>query len=905
MSTQPLHLAVLLTAAVTFACSVVAQEQLSGPVQVTPIKLPIAKPYKAVINPHGAALQITNADFPNLLKNPQWTQSEDGAPIGWRAWGGGFGLEASAGREKRTAVAVARTASDPERGIVQEVVLDQKTPEPLFLTGWSRAEEVSGSADSNYSLYADVTFMDGTHLWGESAAFNTGTHGWQRVEHIISPEKPIKSVAVYALFRGHTGKAWFSDIELAVMSVKSGVVLFDGVPVRVVAGTTAPEKATVYTTQDGLSLGVVPGSGRVSSLRIGRRELSQRTVPSGFMARDVANGSGFHPFPGGRSPELKLKLDSTVKASADHLAISGRITDLTGQDRAISLAFALPVNASNWQWGQHIRLARRIGTEGGATGSEYSNTVAFDAGANGRHSLYPLANVHDASSGLAVALDMNFAAQNRIALNAATRQFYIVYDFGLTPEKSSAEFRFVLYRTDPQWGFRDAVQKLYRIFPEMFAVRGENRTQGLWMPFTDISQVQGWQDFGFRYREAGNDVATSASDNTLDWDDKHGILTFRYSEPMTWWMSMPPDMPRTYENALTLLQRIAGDAQHAQHSMARAVLSSGFRDESGRYPLVFRNEPWANGAVWSLNVSPGLPGEVTSAKMLWTPKTRDTLYSNNPKGKLDGEYLDSIEGYVTANLNFDRDQLKHSQVPLTFATSTRAPAQHKALAVYEFARDQSRSVHQIGKLMFANSVPYRFSFLTPWLDVMGTEVNWLRDGQWTPDDDALMNLRRTMSGGKPYLFLQNSDFEKFTPVYVEKYMQRSLFYGMFPGFFSLDASTNPYWLNPTWYNRDRALFKKYMPIIKPVAEAGWQPITLATSNNSQVWVERFGPVGRTVYLTLRNNSDTTQLATITLQKPLTKKAALQDMVTNQSVPLQDGNLSVTLQPDQTMSVRLN
>jgi hypothetical protein len=224
--------------------------------------------------------------------------------------------------------------------------------------------------------------------------------------------------------------------------------------------------------------------------------------------------------------------------------------------------------------------------------------------------------------------------------------------------------------------------------------------------------------------------------------------------------------------------------------------------------------------------------------------------------------------------------------------------------MYDFARAQSRSVHVIGKLMFANSVPYRFSFLSPWFDVTGTEVNWLRDGQWTPDDDAVMNLRRTMSGAKPYLLLQNTDFDKFTPAYVEKYMQCSLFYGMFPSFFSLDAATKPYWLNPQWYNRDRAVFKEYVPIIKAVAEAGWQPVTLATSDNPEVWVERFGNPGQAVYLTLRNASAEPQNARIRLHKPLSAKAALQDMVTNQAVPLQNGVLAVDLQPEQTMAVHL-
>ena len=46
-----------------------------------------------------------------------------------------------------------------------------------------------------------------------------------------------------------------------------------------------------------------------------------------------------------------------------------------------------------------------------------------------------------------------------------------------------------------------------------------------------------------------------------------------------------------------------------------------------------------------------------------------------------------------------------------------------------------------GKLMFANSVPYRFSFLCPWLDVMGTETDWLSNGEYQPASDAQMPAR--------------------------------------------------------------------------------------------------------------------------------------------------------------------
>jgi hypothetical protein len=142
---------------------------------------------------------------------------------------------------------------------------------------------------------------------------------------------------------------------------------------------------------------------------------------------------------------------------------------------------------------------------------------------------------------------------------------------------------------------------------------------------------------------------------------------------------------------------------------------------------------------------------------------------------------------------------------------------------------------------------------------MGTETDWLRNGKYVPATDEQMNLWRTMSGAKPYLLLMNTDFDKFTSAMVEQYFQRSLFYGVFPSMFSHNAADNPYWQNLKWYNRDRPLFKRYIPLIKRVAEAGWQPVTHATCDNPNIFVERFGPdKDGKAYFTLFNNTLTAQ-----------------------------------------------
>ena len=251
---------------------------------------------------------------------------------------------------------------------------------------------------------------------------------------------------------------------------------------------------------------------------------------------------------------------------------------------------------------------------------------------------------------------------------------------------------------------------------------------------------------------------------------------------------------------------------------------------------------------------------------------------------MDGEYLDSLEGYVTADLNFRREQFRYTTVPLTFDPETKQPALFKGLAVFEFTRWFSEEVHGLGKLTFANGVPYRFTYLCPWLDVLGTETDWVRLGKYHPPSDEQMDLWRTMSGSKPYLLLMNTDYDVFTSDMVERYFERSLFYGMFPGMFSHNAADNPYWQNPKWYNRDRPLFKKYLPLVKRVAEAGWQAVTDAECDNAQVLVERFGTESAgTLFFTLFNDTQFRQAGRLRidsralgLKEPLRAKELISD-----------------------------
>src|SRR5690606_25980801 len=126
---------------------------------------------------------------------------------------------------------------------------------------------------------------------------------------------------------------------------------------------------------------------------------------------------------------------------------------------------------------------------------------------------------------------------------------------------------------------------------------------------------------------------------------------------------------------------------------------------------------------------------------------------------------------------------------------------------------------------------------------------------------------------------------------------------VFPSFFSQNAATDVYWANPKLYNRDRELFKKYIPLVKTVAEAGWQPVTHATADNASVWLERFGDAGA-VYLTLRNAAATPQKARVTLAPELRAGSQAQELLSNAPLRVNNGMFEIELSPEQAAVVRV-
>ena len=763
----------------------------------------------------------------NLLTNPSFEKIADGQAVGWRPFEQGYTVARGEGRTGNAIRCV--NASDADlRAATYRATLHQTRPIPVLVTGWSRAEGVSGASDSHYSIYLDAYYTDGTPLWGTIASFPTGTHGWVKRSVIVYPDKPLQSLHIHALFRRHKGAVWFDDFTAQELSPDR---LFDGQAI------TPPR----------LSKG----------------------APAGWYARDTAAGSDVLP------PDQWSKL-GLRQVSMDRQPDGDRLVvqDTTGTDRAITLYRVVRVPEGPVTWWEDTVAHRPVGAEEVGALAQIPNT-----GAIGWHSHWPFICVTTPSRGMLLGGPPTQGPRiSRFRYHGGQRLLVAAFDVALTASNKAhsihgrygaASVTAVTATFEPQWGMRAALERWYSLYPEWFARRAT--AEGQWIAFTDPATVEGLEDFHFAYHEGTNSVAS---------DDALGILSFHYTEPQTWWMQMSPDTPREYDAAMRMVSEYRSGTP-AQRGWAQSVIHSGAQGASGQQVVEFINAPWVQGATWVLDGNPHLPhpdGEHTKFTWSFGPEIRAERYSEQ-KGVLDGEYLDSIEGWADV-LNYRPDSIAWSPDPPTFASDSFRPVIPTWFSVWQMAAAMRQVLHPMNKLLMANYTPWRFHQFMPLLDVAGTETNWFREGKWTPDAHSVFALRRALSATKPYLLLQNTDFTLFTTDYVDRYMQRCMHYGCYPGMFSENAHSNMYWTRPDWYNRDRHLFRMYLPVIKRLSSAGWRPIPFAVSAQNDVRIERYGDR----LLTLLHDGDG-RLARITLSAAdwpdAPHGASLRDLVTGE------------------------
>lgn len=163
----------------------------------------------------------------NFISNSSFEQDQDGLP-GPDFWDmgtlqSGDGVVTGESHTGNKSLLVNGTAST-NKNFSYDVFFSGKAGEPIYFSGWSKAQGVSATG-GYYGLLLHIKYSDPLipDTWFP-APFEKSTHGWQFVEQIYIPQADFAFFGVYGKLEDQTGKAWFDDITVRFAAAGNALI---------------------------------------------------------------------------------------------------------------------------------------------------------------------------------------------------------------------------------------------------------------------------------------------------------------------------------------------------------------------------------------------------------------------------------------------------------------------------------------------------------------------------------------------------------------------------------------------------------------------------------------------------------------------------------------------------------
>jgi len=600
---------------------------------------------------------------------------------------------------------------------------------------------------------------------------------------------------------------------------------------------------TTASTRDGLVVSISE-TGAIERLSVGGEQLLPGDLGDFYPVSvcDVTRGSEFVPCKGKAAAgdekavvqeaalnALSLRLAARYEAADELIKVKLTVGDSSGEDRGLLVRFALPIGAEGWQWWDDMETVRQIGTSGTYERSrgirefaalpEWRDKPALNIGS---HSVN-FCSVITGPVGLCYAVPLDQPRIFRTGYDADKRLFYIVYDVALVRETEppgTAEFTFYIYRCDPDWGMRSALDRYYRLFPHFFTKHVEK--EGMWMAFSRLSEIDNANEFRFAFQEGAPEPG---------YDDRLGVYSLTYFTHAGMFANIPDYNPET-DPEPSYERQLAAMREHFRRQTGSAEIfdASGLHNADGN--LSIKRTAVYGHIIAQYNLDPELP---YGKHMLERIPGVFQSYRERRGGELDGFYYDGI----TTGVNYRREHFRCADHPPIWDPVEKKPFLYNYFSSVEFAKEVAERLHAQGKITMMNGAMGSSFYTAPYLDVMGAETG-LRINR------SSFNYVRSICWQKPFVTLLKGNFSELTEDDFALFMKRCVAYGVFPGFFDWPPSGlgpgSRYWDHAQWYERDRPNHRKYQGLCQQLAQVGWEPLTLARSRDPSLALERFGSV---------------------------------------------------------------
>ena len=502
-------------------------------------------------------------------------------------------------------------------------------------------------------------------------------------------------------------------------------------------------------------------------------------------------------------------------------------------------------------WGQ---VNARVSHEAPRLGD--AEKAQFGARQSGAYTdVYPFGCVAERMPefGLGIALPPSAPCVFRIGYDAPARALVLTLKFGLSTRpmadtlRSQAPFSFVIYRVDPVWGFRDAARRYYALFPRMF--RRNTTLDGLWLLGNPLKIPN---PHHYAYHEHGERSAAI--------DEMWGIKTCPYVLVGQREFATETADPQA---ALAELATLDPDLKSFYGKGLREVIHNcAVYRANGKPAILMRRRGGSlNGpkvATFPMNPDPSLyagTGKRTAGRQ--TVDYAALMLERTPA--IDGIYVDSLSSWG-GYLNPRRDHFAFVDLPLTHNKRGHV-AIDNALAHIEFLRVLRNAMPGPEKILFGNGIRKRRAWAGFHCDVLGVEAN-----RSVHKDASHYAFFRTIAYHKPFLLLYYYSYPKMDlpRAGVSEYIQSAVAFGIAP-------ETRPFGKER---ERDVDLYDTFIPILRNLGRAGWEPIPHATCSDPEMWLERFGTGDANgLFLTVYNPTDTERTPAISLDFAALKQPA--------------------------------
>ena len=595
--------------------------------------------------------------------------------------------------------------------------------------------------------------------------------------------------------------------------------------------------------------------------------------------------------------------------------VNGEMESLSGTEACLTLKVTFPLTGDRWTWfsgldkkesmesdriySDTVSIRTTIPPAGAFNGGDLATGGYGDAVGLGSMSYYPLCAVSAGNKGEGLGVDMSLPVVFRLS---GQKQKGLTAEFDLATSPltrkfpNRAFFKMSRFSFDAKWGMRSALKVYYTIYNDAFKKRVIN--EGIWLPFTAMRSIPGWEDFGFAFHETSwgsSDMKDGVKTPNIISDRGTGVLSFQYTEP---WDVQIPIRSKTIPYDSVISERSLPE-RHMKYLDVSAT-----KDKNGLWQTRRLETPWFR-TGWAVSITtncdPELPGFNRYRFVL------DGEVNPARKMNVDGIYFDSMEWNWHHDLNYNEDHFEYTDFPLTFSSSVGRPAIWHLVSEFEFMKKIADEMHNQGKLAMGNGHGWN-PFVASNLDLFGAELSWYSTGD---HNVAALDFKRAISFQKPIVFLLNEGLndKAFTEAPYEGYeiyFEKMLAYGFFPSFFSVDASNDPYWQDKNKIENGRSFFKKYIPLIREIAAAGWEPVTDARVDKKGIRVERFGDNDK-FYFTIRNNDvkDAECNLDLDLQSlGISGKFSAYEMVTDKSPLVRGNQIFIDVPSDRTRVIRI-